>query len=128
MIPLDVRLENFLGVVEFVADEKTQRKVWLEKTPGITSIISIGELFCQFFDDNDMDGFIKAELSDSPLSPEQKKAVLQFRNVLGKIEELRSYQEDNDRLTLETQEWRDLVHCARNTLKVFSTSGVPHEA
>ena len=119
MIPFEVRLSNFLGAVAFAADEKQQRAVWVDGVLGLTSIISIGEFYCQFFDDNDMDDFIANELSGSPLSAPQKTAVIEFRAALNRIETLQSYQEDDDRQTLETPEWRSLVQCAKRTLSVF---------
>ena len=120
MIPLDVRLNNFLGTVEFVADEQTHRAVWLEGATGITSITSLGELYCQFFDDNDMDSFINEELSNAPLSPPQKEAIVRFRTALGAVETLPSYKDHNDRETIASREWKALVQCARETLRVFA--------
>ena len=120
MIPLDVRLANFLGTVAFVADKEIQRAVWIDKVPGITSIISIGELYCQFFDDNDMDGFIKDEMDESPLSTAQKSAIVQFSGALGVVEKLPSYADGDDGQTIESREWNALVKCAKGTLVTFA--------
>ena len=121
MIPLDVRLNNFVGAVAFAADEEMQRSVWIAKVPGLTSIISIGEFYCQFFDDNDMDGFIEDEMTSAPLSDAQKDAILQFRAALEPIERLQSYRDDDDRQTLESSEWKALIQCAKRTLPFFAT-------
>lgn len=120
MIPFDVRLDNFVGAVEFAADEEMQRSVWIDKVPDLTSIISIGEFYCQFFDDNDMDGFIKDEMANSPLSSAQKDAVLQFRAALEPIERLQPYLNNDDRKTLESPEWKALIQCAKRTLPFFA--------
>lgn len=121
MIPIDVRLNNFVGAVAFAADERMQRSVWINKVAGLTSIISIGEFYCQFFDDNDMDGFIKNELTNAPLSDKQRDAVLQFRAALEPIRKLQSYRDNDDKRTLESQEWKALIQCARRTLPLFAT-------
>jgi len=120
MIPLDVRLNNFIGAVAFAADEELQRTVWFDKKPSLTSITSIGEFFCQFFDDNDMDGFINDELASAPISQERKAAILDFRAALGPIEQLQSYRDEDDQKTAQTQEWKALVNCARLTLRRFT--------
>jgi len=120
MIPLDVRLNNFICAVAFAADEEMQRSVWIDKVSGLTSIISVGEFYCQFFDDNDMDGFIEKEITSAPLSSAQRVAILQFRAALKPIEKLQSYRDSDDRQTLESPEWKALIQCAKSTLPLFA--------
>lgn len=120
MIPFDVRLNNFIGSVAFAADEEMQRSVWIDKVSGLTSIISVGEFYCQFFDDNDMDGFIENEIATAPLSSAQKDAILQFRVALEPIEKLQSYRDNDDRQTLQSPEWKRLIQCAKRTLPLFA--------
>jgi hypothetical protein len=121
MIPLDVRLNNFVGALEFAADEEMQRSVWIDKVSGLTSIISVGEFYCQFFDDNDMAEFVKNEMIDAPLSDVQKNAILQFCAALEPVEKLQSYRDDDDCRILESPEWKAVVQCARRTLPLFAT-------
>jgi hypothetical protein len=47
--------------------------MWVERSEKISSVISLGELYAQFFDDNDIDNFIADEIDKSPLTQEQKK-------------------------------------------------------
>jgi hypothetical protein len=121
MIPLDVRLSNFKDALEFAADEERQRAVWIDKVSGLTSIISVGEFYCQFFDDNDMAHFVKNEMIDAPLSDAKKNAILQFCAVLKPVEELESYRDDDDPRTLESPEWKAVIQCAKRTLPIFAT-------
>jgi hypothetical protein len=121
MIPFDVRLNNFVEAVAFVADEEMQRLAWIDKVTGLTSIISVREFYCQFFDDNDMDGFIEDEMDSTSLSDSQKNAILQFRAALSLVEKLQSYRDGDDRETIESAEWKTLVQCARRTLALFAT-------
>ena len=120
MIPFDVRLSNFLGAVAFAADEGRQRAVWVEKERGITSIVSVGEFYCQFFDDNDMDGFIQDELEVAPLNNAQKNAILEFRATLAAVEQLESYRDNDDAKTLGSPEWKAVVSCAKRALAIFA--------
>jgi hypothetical protein len=81
MIPLKLRLINFIDTVTFVSDKEFQHKIWVQKIKGLTSVDSMGELYCQCFDDNAIDQFIDEELSTSPLNEIQKKAILDFRDA-----------------------------------------------
>lgn len=82
MISLEVRLANFLGDVSFVADKKQQRAVWVTRSHGVSSVISLAELYCQYFDDNELDDFVENELDTSPLTSKQKHAIRSFRDAL----------------------------------------------
>jgi hypothetical protein len=88
MIPLKLRLINFIDTVTFVADKEFQHKIWVQKIKGLTSVDSMGELYCQCFDDNAIDQFIDEELSTSPLNEMQKKAILDFRDALNAYYEI----------------------------------------
>jgi hypothetical protein len=121
VIPLDVRLANFLDSVSFVADTDRQRAMWVTGTRGVSSVISLGELYSQFFDDNDIDNFIADELDTSPLSGEQKKAIRVFRDALndfskgpGKMPKAIS-----DAEVIDDPEWGCLVRLAEVTLTTF---------
>lgn len=81
-IPFEIRLQNFIGAVLFASDRDLQDKVWRQGTEYLTSIISPDELYCQVFDDNQLDQFIECELDASPLSEDQKIAVRAFRDAL----------------------------------------------
>ena len=121
MIPLEVRVHNFVGAVQFAADEEMQRSVWIDKAAGVTSIISVGEFFCQFFDDNEMDRFITDEIADAQLSHAQKEAILNFCVSLKPVEQLQSYRDSDDLKTLASPEWSAVVQCAKRTLPLFAT-------
>jgi len=119
VIPLDVRLRNFVGAVAFASDEAKQRLVWVDKARGLTSIVSVGEFYCQFFDDNDMEGFIKEELNSAPLTQAQREAILALRAALEPVTHLASYRDNNDQRTLESAEWNAVIQCAKHALSVF---------
>ena len=119
MIPLDVRIANFLDSVAFVADKKQQYAMWVKHDQSVSSVISLGELYAQFFDDNDIDNFVEYELDLSKLTSEQKQAIRSFRNALnafskapGKVTHPLS-----DADVIDDPEWNELVKLAQYTLE-----------
>lgn len=121
MISFETRIGNFLNSVSFVADKELQRRVWDEGESGITSIISIGELYSQFFDDNEIDDFINNEMKTSSLSKEQRDAIRKFRDALDEFSGAPWKQTSaamNCNLS-ECREWNSLIELARSTLKLF---------
>jgi hypothetical protein len=122
VIPFDVRLANFLDSVSFIADEELQRAVWVSGRQGVSSVITLGELYAQFFDDNDLDNFIADDLDTSPLSGEQKKAIRQLRDALNDFSKAPGKMPNamSDAELVDDPEWKRLVRLARATLTVFS--------
>lgn len=121
MIPIDVRISNFLDSVSFLADLERQRIAWSNKTPGATSVVSLGELYAQFFDDNDIDNFVRYELDTSPLNTEQRESVLAIRDALNAFSKApgKTPQPVNDEELLSDPEWNTVVALAQSVLKVF---------
>jgi hypothetical protein len=122
VISLDTRLENFLGIVSFVADKKQQYAMWVKHSQGVSSVISLNELYCQFFDDNDIDNFIEDELNTSPLTSVQRDAIRSFRDALNSFSKTleKMPQPMSDAGVIENPEWNELVKLAQFTLTVFS--------
>jgi hypothetical protein len=121
MYPLDTRVRNFIGLLEFAADVSLQRDAWLHRAPGLTSVIDPGEMFCQFFDDTGLDQFIDEELASAPLSPEQKCAFLDVRAALAIVESSPFYVGKDVEALLRTPEWRALVEIATASLAPFQS-------
>ena len=121
MLPFSVPLHNFLELVSFVADLKHQREVWIDKKQGVSSLISLGELYNQFFDDVDLDGFIDFELEGAPLTQRQKIAIRVFRDALDAFHAApgRGRKEKTEDDVLRDPEWNKLVGLAQQTLKLF---------
>lgn len=121
MIPFDVRLVNFLGSASFIADKSLQRAMWIDGNTKVSSVISLGELYAQFFDDNDIDNFIADELDTAPLTNEQKNAIRSLRDALNDFSKApgKTSKEMNDADVIEDPEWGDLIRLARATLTVF---------
>ena len=121
MIPFDVRLANFLDTVSFIADTKRQRAVWVERGQGVSSVISLGELYAQFFDDNDIDNFIADDLDRSALTVEQRISIRRFRDALNKFSKAPgvSFQAVREEELVDDLEWSELVALAKSTLGMF---------
>lgn len=121
MIPFDVRIENFLESVSFIADENRQRAMWIDGDPGRSFMISLGEIYAQFFDDNDIDNFISHELDASPLTPSQRVAIRSFRDSLNDFEGAPGRHEGptSDAELLMNPEWNKIVSLAKATLSEF---------
>jgi len=121
MISFDVRISNFLGTLSFMADINCQRLMWKDKVLGISSIISLGELYAQFFDDNDLDNFIDDELDTSPLTEEQRDGIRAVRDALNGFSKAPSKEREpvNDAALLLDPEWNQLVLLAQTVLKLF---------
>ena len=121
MIPFDIRMANFLGSTAFIADKKLQHAMWAERNKKISSIISLGELYAQFFDDNDIDNFIIDELDKSLLTKEQKEAIKVIRDDLNnftKAPNRKTYQASDAEL-IDDPEWGQIVLLAQSTLNIF---------
>lgn len=121
VISLETRLENFLGDVSFVADKEQQRAMWFAHSEGVSSVISLDELYCQFFDDNDLDNFISEELDKSPLTIEQRIAIRSFRDALNRFSDAREKfpLPISDADVIDDPQWNELVTLAQSTLTVF---------
>lgn len=123
MISLDVRLKNFLDSVSIVADEKRQHEMWIERCPPEGSfMISLGELYAQFFDDNDIDSFIAEELDRAPLRADQRLAIRSFRDALNSFSKAPGKSESfkNDADLIKDPEWKQLTVLAKVTLGAFA--------
>ncbi len=124
MIPLDVRLKNFLDSVSFFADKRRQHAMWVEGDPGESFMISLGELYAQFFDDNDIDNFIADELDATPWTPEQREAVRSFRDALNNFSKAPGRPENSTKEAdlVNDPEWNRVVALAKSTLAKFASS------
>lgn len=121
MIPLEVRLANFIDSVSFVADKDRQRLVWVQRAKGVSSVYSLGELYSQFFDDNEIDDFIDHEMMNAPLSNAQREAIRRFRDALnafsgspGKGGGMKL-----ESALIDDPEWNELVELATLTKNLF---------
>jgi hypothetical protein len=120
MIAFDVRIQNFLDSLSFMADINRQRAMWESKALKTSSVISLGELYAQFFDDNDLDSFIEKELDTSPLTVEQRGGIRAIRDALNGFSNAPSRsQVPNDAALLYDPEWNKLVALAQSVLKLF---------
>jgi hypothetical protein len=120
VISLDTRLANFLDSLAFFADIKRQQATWTGQHGAISSFISLGEAYAQFFDDNDIDNFIAEELDTSTLHPEQKKAIRVFRDALNSFSKAPgSENQVPDCELVNDSEWGNLVTLAKSTLLNF---------
>lgn len=121
MIPFDVRLTNFLDSVCFIADKTRQREIWVEGNTKVSSVISLGELYAQFFDDNDIDNFIADELDTACLTAEQKDAIRSFRDALNSFSKApgKAANQLSDADVIDDPEWGTLVRLAQLTLTLF---------
>ncbi|MBU1361904.1 MAG: hypothetical protein KKC79_11490 [Gammaproteobacteria bacterium] len=127
MIPLQIRLKNFLDSVSIVADERRQRSMWVERRlPDGSFMISLGELYAQFFDDNDIDNFIADELDVAPLDPKQRSAIRSFRDALNSFSKAPGKSEsfETDAELIEDAEWKQLTMLAKTTLDAFTNAGL----
>jgi hypothetical protein len=88
---------------------------------GVSSVISLDELYCQCFDDNDLDNFIEEVLDTSPLTAEQRLAIRSFRDALNNFSEAREEipQPMSDANVIDDPNWKELVNVAKSTLSVF---------
>jgi len=95
--------------------------MWVAGTQGVSSVISLGELYAQFFDDNDIDNFIEDELDVSPLAIEQRHAIRSFRDALNGFSKApgKLSQPMSDADVIDDQEWNELVRLAQSTLTTF---------
>jgi len=121
VIPFNVRLANFLDSVSFVADKGRQRAMWVEGNTKVSSVISLGELYAQFFDDNDIDNFIADELDAAPLTNEQKDAIRSIRDALNGFSKApgKTANQVNDADVIDDPEWGNLIRLAQATLILF---------
>lgn len=121
MISFEIRLANFLDSVSFIADKDRQRAVWVEGSKGVSSVITLEELYAQFFDDNDIDNFIEDELDASPLTYEQRLAIRTFRGALNNFSKApdKTNQKIPDRELVDDPEWNELNDLAMHTLTMF---------
>lgn len=120
MISLKTRLDNFIGVVSFVADKDQQALVWVKKVNNISSIYCLAELYNQFFNDNQIDDFIDNEMENAPLSEAQRIAIRRFRDALnafnvapGKLLE----KSGSD--LIDDLDWNEIVKLAISTKQLF---------
>lgn len=121
VIPLDVRLANFLDSVSFVADKNRQRAAWVDGDTKASSVISLGELYAQFFDDNDIDNFIADDLGAAPLTSEQKDAIRSVRDALNDFSKApgKPASQLSSADVIDDPEWGNLIRLAQATLTVF---------
>lgn len=58
--------------------------MWVDRSEKISSVVLLGELYAQFFDDNDIDNFIVDEIDKSLLTQEQKKpsGLCEMRSII----------------------------------------------
>ncbi|WP_157084929.1 hypothetical protein [Hydrogenophaga palleronii] len=121
MITLDTRISNFLSSVAFFTDLDVQRAVWVDGAKGVTSVICPSELYCQFFDDNDIDDFIDNEMSTAAITDSQKMAIRTFRDKLNEFDIAFDdpMNPKTDAELIETKEWADIRKLAELTLEKF---------
>jgi hypothetical protein len=121
VIPFDIRLANFLDSVSFVADKTRQRAMWVEGNTKVSSVISLGELYAQFFDDNDIDNFIADDLDAAPLTNEQKNAIRSIRDALNDFSKApgKTANQVRDADVIDDPEWGNLIGLAQATLTFF---------
>lgn len=121
VISFDVRLANFLDSVSFIADKTRQRAMWVEGNTKVSSVISLGELYAQFFDDNDIDNFIADDLETAPLTNEQKDAIRSIRDALNDFSKApgKTAHQLSDAYVIDDPEWANLTKLAQVTLTFF---------
>jgi hypothetical protein len=124
MIPFDIRMQNFLDSLSFMADISRQRAMWETKALGRSSVISLGELYAQFFDDNDLDNFVQEELDTSPLTEKQRDGIRAIRDALNGFSKAPTKEREpvNDAALMYDPEWNKLVVLAQMVLKLFDPS------
>ena len=94
--------------------------MWIHAVPKpSTSIYSVGEFYCQFFDDNDMDDFITSELQESSLSAAQKAAIVEFRDLLDSAGDIALHASCDNGTIVRSKQWKSVVACAKRILPLF---------
>ena len=93
--------------------------MWVDGDPGDSFLMSLNEVYCQFFDDNDIDNFIADELDTAPLTSEQRHGIRSFRDALNKFSVVREKfsQPIRDADLITDPEWNELVVLAQSTLR-----------
>jgi hypothetical protein len=124
MITLDTRITNFLGSVAFLADKKRQTAMWRDHASNLSSVISMGELYAQFFDDNDIDNFIRDELDSAPLTELQRRSIRAVRDALNEFSKAPGTPNHpiDDADLIDDPEWTEIVRLAQTTLGTFAAS------
>lgn len=121
MISFEVRLANFLDSVSFIASKTRQHAAWVDRNEEISSVISLGELYAQFFDDNDIDNFIAEDMDAAPLTAEQKNAIRSIRDALNNFGGApgKNLSSSSDVNVINDPEWGRLVRLSQEALILF---------
>ena len=124
MISLEVRVKNFLESVSLFADEGKQGDMWIDGKAVDSFVVSLGELYAQFFDDNDIDNFIADELDGTSLTLKQRAAIRTFRDALNAFSKApgKPASFTDDALLLSDPEWKRLVELAKSTIVEFKSA------
>lgn len=127
-------MKFLLEVIQDISDLNYQRRLWIEGIPGL--IGDWEETMCTFFDDTNIDEFLKDLTSKSNpefgLSAHQIEELWKLRNIL-RVYSNKIYKEleDNHRSyaypkdILADARWHKVVECAKETLKAFEGYKVP---
>lgn len=121
MISIEIRIKNFLDSVALVADEQKQVNMWVDGKAVDSFVVSLGELYAQFFDDNDIDNFIANELDGASLSSGQCAAIRAFRDAMNAFSKAPGKPANfaDDAFLLSDPEWKKLVEIAKSTIAEF---------
>ena len=120
------RMEFLIRVIRDISDLNYQHKLWIEGIPGLLG--SWEETMCSFFDDADIDEFLKDLTPESNpefgLSAHQIEELWKLRNIMNNYSDA-TPKYMNPREVLKDPRWHEVVECAKETLKSFQDYRVP---
>lgn len=117
-----------LEVIQDISDIDYQRRLWIEGIPGFLG--SWDETLCGFFDDANIDEFLKDLTPESNpefgLSAHQIEQLWKLRNIFDAYDpKVPKYSYVDPKKVLADPEWHKVVECAKDTLKAFEGYKVP---
>ena len=123
------RMNLLLKLIQNISDSEYQKKAWIEcSIPNVVD--SWEETICMFFDDTDIDEFLKILMPE--LNPEfgvsthQIEQLWKLRNIVDSYNsKVPKYRYVDPKKVLADPEWHKVVECAKETLKAFDGYKVP---
>lgn len=116
MMSPSVWFENLQDAISQIADEESQRLAWCERRP--IDFPSVAEIYCQFFDDADVLGFVENEgaYKKCGVTPDKVDAIKKLAVRMTTLGRNFGANPSDECLFFLDHRWQEIINAANNYL------------